>query len=157
MIYLHYSGPWILWVIGRSVITCINPEKIKEIVACFCKDEDHHSNILKLAINWTITQRLSHAKLLGVTLSANLCSNIHVENIVHKASKWFTLLVLYQVKRAGSEQKDLLKDFFICNPTSVEHACPVCYPHLPKYLSASVECIPNLTMSLSGGGCTKNL
>ncbi len=73
----------------------------------------------KLATNGTIIERVSHAKVLGVTLSANLiCWNMHVENIVRKESKQKQkrLYMLYQVKRAGSEQKE---DLFICNPTSV--------------------------------------
>ncbi len=87
---------------------CINPQKTKEMVVCFCKDEDHHVNMPKLAINETIIERVPHAKVLGVTLSANLCWNKHVENIVSKASIK-RLYMLYQVKRGGSEQKDLLK------------------------------------------------
>ncbi len=52
--------------------------KTKETVICFCKDEYHYSNTLKLAINGTIIERLSHANVLSVTQLANLCSNMHV-------------------------------------------------------------------------------
>ena len=58
-------------------------KKTKEIIVCFCKDKDHHVNMPKLAINETIIERVSHAKVLGVTLSANLCWNMHVENILY--------------------------------------------------------------------------
>ncbi len=93
----------------------------------------------KLAINETIIERVSHAKVLGVTLSANLCWNMHVENIVSKASK--RLYMLYQVKRAGSEQKDLLKIYLSVIRPVLEYACPVWHPHLTKYLCDSIECI----------------
>ncbi len=100
---------------------CINPQKTKEMVVCFCKDEDHHVNMPKLAINETIIERVSHAKVLGVTLSANLCWNMHVQDIVSKASK--RLYMLYQVKRAGSEQKDLLKIYLSVIRLVLEYAC----------------------------------
>ncbi len=57
----------------------INPQKTKEMVVCFCKEDDHHDNIQPLVIDGTIIERVPHAKVLGVTTSANLCWNVHVE------------------------------------------------------------------------------
>ncbi len=71
---------------------CINTQKTKEMVVCFCKDEDNQSNMPKLAINGAITEHVSHAKVLGVTLSANLCWIMHVENSMYKASKRLYML-----------------------------------------------------------------
>ena len=50
----------------------INPQKTKEMVACFCKEDDHHANIHTLVIIGTIVDRVPHAKVLGdrVTISA---------------------------------------------------------------------------------------
>ncbi len=74
-------------------MTCVStPKRQKEVVVCFCKDEDHNVNMPKLAINETIIERVSHAKVLGVTLSANLCWNMHVDNIVSEASKRLYML-----------------------------------------------------------------
>ncbi len=64
---------------------------------------------------------------------------MHVENIVSKASK--RLYMLYQVKRAGSDQKDLLKIYLSVIRPVLEYACPVWHPHLPKYLCDTIECI----------------
>ncbi len=50
----------------------INPQKTKEMVVCFCKEDDHHANIHPLAIIGTIIERVPHGKVLGerVTISA---------------------------------------------------------------------------------------
>ncbi len=72
---------------------CFNPpppkKKKKEMVVWYlvCKDENHHSNMSKLAFEETIIERVLHSKVPGVTLSANLCWNMHLENTVHRASK----------------------------------------------------------------------
>ncbi len=115
----------------------INPQKAKKMAFCFCKEDDHHANIHPLVIDGTIIERVPHAKVLGVTKSANLCWNVHVENIVSKASKH--MYMLYQVEKAGSEQKDLLKIYLSVSRPVLEYACPVWHPHLPKYLSDSIE------------------
>ena len=47
--------------------------------------------------------------------------------------------MLYQVKRAGSEQKDLLEIYLTVIRPVLEYACPVWHPHLPKYLSDSIQ------------------
>ena len=49
---------------------------------------------------------VKHAKLLGVTLSDDLTWNMHVDSIVTKAAK--RLYMLYQLKRAGIKQTDLV-------------------------------------------------
>ncbi len=65
----------------------INPQKTKEMAVCFCKEDDHNPNIHRLVIDGTTIEHVPHAKVLGVTILANLCWNVHVENIVSKASK----------------------------------------------------------------------
>ncbi len=100
----------------------INPQKTKEMVVCFCKEDNHHANIQPLVIDGTIIERVLHAKVLGVTISANLCWNVHIENIVSKASK--RMYMLYQVKRGGSEQKRSSENLPIGHPTSVGICLP---------------------------------
>ncbi len=51
-------------------------------------------------------ERVITRKILGVTISSNLTWNAHVANIVSKAGK--RLYLLYQLKRAGIPQGDLL-------------------------------------------------
>ncbi len=61
----------------------------------------------------------------------------YVENIISKASK--RMYILYQVKRSRSERKDLLKIYLSVIRPVLEYTCPVWHPHLPKYLSDSIE------------------
>ena len=80
---------------------------------------------------------VDHAKLLGVTFSCDLTWNKHVENIVGKASK--RLYMLYQLKRAGINQSDLVSVFLSIVRPVLEYACPVWHTNLPTYLSDSIE------------------
>ena len=84
-------------------------------------------------------QKVDHAKLLGVTFSCDLTWNKHVENIVGKASK--RLCMLYQLKRAGINQSDLVSVFISIVRPVLEYACPVWHTNLPTYLSDSIELI----------------
>ncbi len=73
---------------------CINPQKTKEMVICFCKDKGYHVNMHKLAINETIIERVSHAKSAwGYTISQFMLEHACPKYIVRKASK--RLYVLY--------------------------------------------------------------
>ena len=49
---------------------------------------------------------VDHVKLLGITLSNDLTWKRHVYNIVKKAGK--RMYMLYQLKRAGVNQADLV-------------------------------------------------
>ncbi len=50
-------------------------------------------------------ERVSHAKVLGVTLWVNLCWGMPVEDIVNKANK--RMYMLYQVKRAETLRPEI--------------------------------------------------
>ena len=52
------------------------------------------------------TALVDHVKLLGITLSNDLTWKRHVDNIVKKAGK--RIYMLYQLKRAGVNQADLV-------------------------------------------------
>ncbi|KAK2188935.1 hypothetical protein NP493_119g04018 [Ridgeia piscesae] len=80
-----------------------------------------------------------HAKLLGVTISQDLTWNKHVDNIVKKAGK--RLYLLYQLKRAGITQKDLVSVYVSVVRPVLEYACPVWHTNLPQYLSDNIEVI----------------
>ncbi len=49
--------------------------KTKEMIVCFCKEDDHHANIHPHVINETVIEHVPHAKKLGVTFY--LCWNVH--------------------------------------------------------------------------------
>ena len=84
----------------------INSEKSKEIIISFAQDGNFRSTIPNIKIDGRDIAQVCHAKLLGVTISQDLTWNKHVDNIVEKAGK--RLYMLYQLKRAGIIQKDLV-------------------------------------------------
>ena len=51
--------------------------------------------------------------------------------------------MLYQLKRAGISQLDLVTVYISVVRPVLEYACPVWHTNLPKYLSDSIELIQN--------------
>ncbi len=84
----------------------INSEKSKETIICFRQDGNFRSTIPNIKIDLRDIAQVCHAKMLGVTTSQDLTWNKHEENIVKKAGK--RVYMLYQLKRAGITQKDLV-------------------------------------------------
>ncbi len=78
------------------------------MVIGFCKNPDH-VNVPKIKIDGNENDRVETTILLSVTVSSDVTWNVHVENIISKASK--RVYLLYQLKRAGVSQNDLLKVF----------------------------------------------
>ena len=62
-----------------------------------------------------------------------------VKNIVKKAGK--RIYMLYQLKRAGVNQADLITIYISVVRPVVEYACPVWNTNLPIYLSDNIEMI----------------
>ena len=82
---------------------------------------------------------VKHAKLIGVILSDDLTWNMHVDSIVKKAAK--RVYMLYQLKRAGIRQTDLVNVYISVVRPVLEYACPVWHTNLPKHLSDNIEMI----------------
>ena len=55
-------------------------------------------------MNETYIERVSEAKVLGVTISFDLSWNAHVDEIISKARK--RVYMIYQLKCAGINQND---------------------------------------------------
>ena len=70
-----------------------------------------------------VVERVEYVKLLGVTLSNDLTWNRHVDTMVQKASK--RRFMLYQLKRAGIRQADMVTIYLTVVRPIVEYACPV--------------------------------
>ncbi len=64
---------------------------------------------------------------------------VHVENIISKAS--IRVYLLYQFKRAGVSQNDLLNVFLSVIRPVLEYACPVWHTNLTQYLSEHIETV----------------
>ena len=115
----------------------INATKTKEMIICFCRNDNHVASIPRIVIDDNDIERVIHAKVLGVTLSADLSWNAHVDTIVSKAMK--RIFTIYQLNRAGIRQCDLLEvDVSVIRPV-LEYACPVWHTSLPIYLSDNIE------------------
>ena len=100
---------------------------------------------------------MEYAKLCRVTLSNDLTWNRHVDCIVKKkAAK--RVYMLYQLKRAGIIQLDLVTVYISVVRPVLEYACPVWHTNLPKYLSDSdsIELIQNHAMKSIFQGMSYN-
>ena len=89
----------------------LNSEKCKEMIIDFLRNYSLTSGIQSVTIGEQVLERVEHAKMLGVTISNNLTWSKHVDNIVSKAGK--RVYMLYQLKRAGISQNDLVK-IYVC-------------------------------------------
>ena len=112
----------------------LNPQKTKEMIICFCRNANHHGSIRNISIDGRMVDRVTEAKTLGVTVSADQRWNHHVRSITAKGKM---LYMLCQLKRSGVNCSDLIR---IVRPV-LEYACPVWHTCLPRYLSDSIEVI----------------
>ena len=109
------------------------------MVVCFCRNDNYVASIPRIVIDNNYTERVSQAKVLGVTLSSDLTWNTHVETIVSKARK--RVFAIYQLKRAGIRQCDMLRVYVSETIPVLEYACPAWHTSLPMYLSDNIETI----------------
>ena len=111
------------------------------MVICFCKDRTYVESLPYIDINGTDIERVTQAKVICVTISSVLTWNAHVDEIVAKARKM--VYMIYQLKRAGNNQIDLVRIYVSGIRPVVEYACPIWHTNLPKYLSDNIEIIQN--------------
>ena len=117
----------------------INTTKTKEMVICFRRDRTFVDSLPYIYMNGNYIERVSQAKVLGVTILSDLSWNAHVDEIISKARK--RVYMIYQLKRAGINQNDLIRIYISVIRPVVEYACPVWHTNLPKYLSDNIEII----------------
>ena len=77
-------------------------------------------------------QKVLFTKLLGLTFSANLTWNVHIEEVVKKARK--RLYFLGQLKRAKLPPTDLILLYNTCMRSVIDYTVQVFYNALPQYL-----------------------
>ena len=109
------------------------------MIICFCRNDNHVASIPRIVLDDNDIERVTQAKVLGVTLSSDLSWNAHVDTIVSKARK--RVFTIYQLKRAGIRQCDLLRVYVSVIRPVLEYACPVWHTSLPMYLSDHIETI----------------
>ena len=117
----------------------LNCDKCKEMIVDFSRNQGQSSDAQDIFINEKTLDKVSHIKMLGVTVSNDLTWNIHVDNIVSKAGK--RLYMLYKLKRGGISQRELVKIYIAIIRPVLEYACPVWNTCLPLYLSEAIEMI----------------
>ena len=115
----------------------INTTKTKEMVICFRRDRIFVDSLPYIYMNGNYIERVSQAKVLGVTISSDLIWNAHVDEIISKARK--RVYMIYQLKRAGINQN--IRIYVSVIRPVVEYACPVWHTNLPKYVSDNIEII----------------
>ena len=115
----------------------INSDKSKEMLISFMQDPEFRNTVPRLAIDGNEIDYVQHTKRLGVTISSDLTWNKHFENIVAKAGK--RVYMLYQLKRAGIGQHDLVTIYVGVIIPVLEYACPVWHTNLNIHLTESIE------------------
>ena len=107
----------------------INSEKSKEMIISFTQYINYRNYVPNIVIEGKPVKQVDHAKLLGFTLSNDLTWK--------KTSK--RVYLMYQLKRAGISQCDLIRVYMSVVRPVLEYACPVLHTNLPKYLSDNIE------------------
>ena len=97
-----------------------------------------------LAIDTKALESVDAHKVLGVTIQSNLKWDLHINEVVAKASK--RLHILRVLKRGGEPPADLLKVYFALIRSVLEYCCPVWHNALPVKLSDSIERVQKRTL-----------
>ncbi|XP_068757749.1 uncharacterized protein [Montipora capricornis] len=126
---------------SHSNLFQLNPTKCKELVVCFKKTPPSYGPI---KIYGEKFERVSSAKVLGVTISNDLKRNDHVDTITSKAAR--RLYLLSQLKRAGIGPDYLLAFHYSVIRLVLEFSCQLFHRSLPKYLSDDIERIQRRAM-----------
>ena len=107
----------------------LNTEKYKEMQISFTKSQQEFEPIL---INGDTLDVVENVKLFGLNVSSNLTWNIHINEIVMKASR--RLYFLIQLMRAKLARTDLGLFNSSCIRLIMDYEVPVFHYILPKYL-----------------------
>ena len=119
----------------------VNASKTHDVCIDFSRNNIHCSVEPHIVIDDLVINRVNNVKILGVTISSDLTWDAHVDNIVSKAGK--RVYMVYQLKRAGIEQAELLRIYLSIVRPVLEYACPVWSTNIPNYLSQNIEMVEN--------------
>ena len=86
------------------------------------------------------------AKILGIHFSSDLSWNLHIEQIVFKASK--RLFFLRVLKRSGIHQSSLIQVYTTCIRPVLEYGCQVWNYNSPDCLKEEIERIQMRTLRI---------
>ena len=94
-------------------------------------------HLVPLTTSETVIESVKHSKLLGVTLSANLTWNEHIDSTIKKCNQ--RLYLLLHFRRAGVPPKDLVTLYKAIIRPVLEYAAPVWHSSLPDCLFKDLE------------------
>ena len=121
------------WTVTNNMV--LNPKKYKEVTLHFHRVVDHLPSAL--AIDTKALESVDAHKVLGVTIQSNLKWDLHINDVVAKASK--RLHILRVLKGSKVPPAYLLKVYFALIRSVLEYCCPVWHNALPVKLSDSIE------------------
>ena len=121
----------------------LNSEKCKELRISFVKNEPQFAPIV---VYGKELERVTSAKLPGLTISSNLTWKEHISDVIKKASKRQYLLV--QLKRSRVPRHDMSTFYTACIRSVLTYAAPAFFDALPKYLKDELVRVEKRAMSI---------
>ena len=112
----------------------LNISKCKELIIDFSKDKRIFPS-LQIADNYI--NRVDSAGILGITLQSNMKWNVHVENIIMKASE--RLYILRLLRRSNANNQTLITVYYTVIRPILEYACQVWHFNIQNYLCEDIE------------------
>jgi hypothetical protein len=110
------------WSITNKLQLHDSKTKCKELRFCFTRS-DHASLHESVVVCGNQLEVVTHARILGLTISSDLKWNKHILNTIKKANKWFYFIV--QLKRAKVPTADILNFYCACIRQVLEYYCQV--------------------------------
>ena len=114
----------------------LNYDKTKELRICFKRSQ---LDIPPLTINNRPTEQVKSTRLLGVTLTADLKWQSHIDEITAKASQRLYFIIL--LNRAGVESHHLVNIYTSLIRSVVEYTCQVWHTSLTEQQTKQLESI----------------
>ena len=121
----------------------LNTDKCEEMQISFPKPQQEFEPIL---INGDALEIVDSVKLLGLNISSDLTWNIHINDILKKASN--RLYFLLQLKRAKITRANLGLFYSSCITSIMDYAVTAFHFSSPKYLMQELERIQKRAMSI---------
>ena len=112
----------------------LNTDKCKEMIIDFKKQKHSFDRV---PVEGKALDIVSHAKILGMTVSNNLLWSDHINEVIRKSNKRLYFIVL--LKRARVPVEDIILFYCTCIRPILEYCAPVFHHSLSKYLNDDLE------------------
>ena len=130
-------------------LVSVNCDKTKELPVSFARSKP---DIPPITINGKSIERVSTAKLLGVTFSSDLTWDAHIQDIHSKASH--RLYFLRLLHRAGVGSGHIVRIYQSLIRSLLEYACPVSHCALPRSLADKLEGLQRRALRIALSECS---